>query len=901
AVKYCNWLTIKEGIPAPLRAYDEAPAPNLDGWHPVVVDDATWISGTMSDPARRFLVEDTLGYRLPMDDESMGVSAYNEWHKAASRKGNDQQGDPVFGALYGCGRDGPLAGVDANYLDSGDTSTDGSTLVGFFNASHTLFQADIDCFPPVEPTATRNTDNGYGLYDASGNVAEWTQDFYAGNASHQATRGGSWRDPADSDLLTTTGRGSLSPEVATDDTGFRVVRGTGHVVTATVTDHLAGVAYRRHFILDLREPFQVEPLIGLTETGTYGQGFSHRAMTYTVKNTSVAEMGWEVSIDRDWVDVWESLSLNDSGMIPGFEELTIELETNELADDLGPGTHSAAVTFRNATTGQAQTRDVVLAIGQPISVTDVDPGGEEFSGVWGGPFDTITPRSYELSSVVDFDLGYAVTVDQSWLTVEPEDPTDQLTGTLVAGGTIGFAVTVNSSADALPVGKYDGHLQFTFVDSANGNLSDTIRESVTLTVQEPVVITQSADPWVVGPDLYPGSLPQQTYTLRNDTDMPIEVFVGVDVEWVDLGDTLVEVFPEAEHGRPVIVSVNNKALRLFDGVYPARLTFQDTVTGILQCRKIILTIVEDLSVGPFDDFVTAGVAGGPISPLFKLYRLTNVGRDLGGPLDWEVSVQPSNVEWLRVNEGSVTGGTLDDGESANVICAIDVAHTTLLAEGVYQAMLEFRTVPDGEAVTRSVSLTLVHPAFPALEVPVIGPSSQPGGPTYSYRMATHHTTNTEFVAFLNDAMSNRDNERGYYMFFDTATGDVYVNSSTIGELGSEPGFREITMFSPSSSGQIEFVDGAYRVVADAIEYWQHPVTGVSWYGAVKYSNWLTIDQGMLPGERCYTEDTDMNLAGWHPVTIGKSDWQMRDLTDSERLDLVTHYRGYRLPMDDGHN
>ncbi|UCC32159.1 MAG: SUMF1/EgtB/PvdO family nonheme iron enzyme, partial [Phycisphaerales bacterium] len=234
AVKYCNWLTIKEGIPAPLRAYDEAPTPNLDGWHPVVVDDATWVSGTMSHSARRFLVEDTLGYRLPMDDESTDASTYNEWYKAASRKGTDQQGNPVFGALYGFGRDSPLAGVDANYLDSGDTSTDGSTSGGFFNGVHTLFQADADCFPPVEAIATRNTDNGYGLYDACGNVAEWTQDFYAGNVSHQATRGGSWRDPADSDILTTTGRGSLSPEVAADDTGFRVVRGTGHVVTATV-------------------------------------------------------------------------------------------------------------------------------------------------------------------------------------------------------------------------------------------------------------------------------------------------------------------------------------------------------------------------------------------------------------------------------------------------------------------------------------------------------------------------------------------------------------------------------------------------------------------------------------------------------------------------------------------
>jgi formylglycine-generating enzyme required for sulfatase activity len=107
------------------------------------------------------------------------------------------------------------------------------------------------------------------------------------------------------------------------------------------------------------------------------------------------------------------------------------------------------------------------------------------------------------------------------------------------------------------------------------------------------------------------------------------------------------------------------------------------------------------------------------------------------------------------------------------------------------------------------------------------------------------------------------------------------------------------MFSPGASGQIEFVDGSYRIAPDAIDYFDHPVTGVSWYGALKYCNWLTIDQGMLPTQRCYTEDADTNAAGWHPVTISTADWLTRDLVDSERWDLAVSYRGYRLPMDDG--
>jgi hypothetical protein len=137
------------------------------------------------------------------------------------------------------------------------------------------------------------------------------------------------------------------------------------------------------------------------------------------------------------------------------------------------------------------------------------------------------------------------------------------------------------------------------------------------------------------------------------------------------------------------------------------------------------------------------------------------------------------------------------------------------------------------------------------------------------------------------------------MFFDTITGDVYVNSSKIGELGEDPVPRATLLFSPATAGQIEWIGGMYAVVTGPIDYAQHPIAGVSWYGALKYCNWLTLDQGMSLASRCYAEDTESNLTGWHPATISSNVWAGRDLNDSERLDLVSNYRGYRLPMDDG--
>ena len=109
------------------------------------------------------------------------------------------------------------------------------------------------------------------------------------------------------------------------------------------------------------------------------------------------------------------------------------------------------------------------------------------------------------------------------------------------------------------------------------------------------------------------------------------------------------------------------------------------------------------------------------------------------------------------------------------------------------------------------------------------------------------------------------------------------------------------LFTPAASAQIEFVGGAYRVVTSPVDYSRHPVSGVSWLGAVKYANWLTIDQGYAPSERCYEEATDADQLLWRPKTISASDWRSGDLTDRQRLQLVNDYRGYRLPMDDGFN
>ena len=204
------------------------------------------------------------------------------------------------------------------------------------------------------------------------------------------------------------------------------------------------------------------------------------------------------------------------------------------------------------------------------------------------------------------------------------------------------------------------------------------------------------------------------------------------------------------------------------------------------------------------------------------------------------------------------------------------------------------------AVTLPASAQLV--TVPMATVPAS--DAQPGGPDYDYEIGIFEITNAQFATFLNDAEFHNEtqnpgfgDERGDNLVFRPAPFDF----GDVGMIVGDPddvfdATRSLLLYDSSKP-----VGSRYSVVAGKE---QHAVHGMSWIGAAKFCNWLTIDDGLGLDERCYAEGA--SEVDWFPVTIGdeiggsqQTTYAVRDLTALERQALVEDYRGYRLPMDQG--
>ena len=168
------------------------------------------------------------------------------------------------------------------------------------------------------------------------------------------------------------------------------------------------------------------------------------------------------------------------------------------------------------------------------------------------------------------------------------------------------------------------------------------------------------------------------------------------------------------------------------------------------------------------------------------------------------------------------------------------------------------------------------------------------GPAYTFEIGKYEITNEQFCAFLNDAQLaqqiNPADPRCTFMYFLPSNGNVYTTVDANPSKTDQCLYWTSDYESKIKYNSSEPIGDRYYLLPN---YEQHPVGNVSWMGAAKFCNWLTIHHGIGASQICYQEGLLRN--DWYPITA--ADWESNGISEAERLALVRDHRGYRLPLD----
>ena len=242
-----------------------------------------------------------------------------------------------------------------------------------------------------------------------------------------------------------------------------------------------------------------------------------------------------------------------------------------------------------------------------------------------------------------------------------------------------------------------------------------------------------------------------------------------------------------------------------------------------------------------------------------------------------------------------------DGETRTVVAdfvptgELAGVHTTAPAQG-----------SGGVEVYEGLEVTIDHVPTALVDVGVTDADLQPGGPQYPFLMGQHQVTVGEYVTFLNDLLTAPDFGGQAPVYVDPATGSVYFSPARA---------PETLMFEPDQANSSDYFDYgiAYRLAdperpytfhgddhvlprQDGPDVAEHPIVGVTLYGAMKYCNWLSRRKGLGWAHWCYAEgDTPEQ---WRPAHLEVEEW-LDGFDPSERQNWLDRYPdAFRLPMDD---
>ena len=250
-----------------------------------------------------------------------------------------------------------------------------------------------------------------------------------------------------------------TPNSGTDENDVWVAfarRGLG--LNAICPDSSITFGVVESFDSPLQPEFDVLPhLTTYVLSGPVGGPFLPSGVTNTLLNSTPTNLPWAAGVNVPWLQLSAS-----GGVLPSGRPVTNFITVTPFASTLPAGTYQGNLFYTNLLRSQFVARAIFLTVQavQPETL-EVSPTSTYLAeGPTGGPFSP-SQRVYQWNKTGATPFAWQAYSTNPWLTVSPTN------GTLAATpDTTNITVTINSNANALAQGIYEGNI--TFVHSATG-------------------------------------------------------------------------------------------------------------------------------------------------------------------------------------------------------------------------------------------------------------------------------------------------------------------------------------------------------------------------------------------------------------------------------------------------